>query len=238
MLPKIEHPVHEVYLKSLDKKVRFRPFLVKEEKLLLMAKESEDLNEIVKSIKQIISNCCMDSINVDDLPTFDVEMFFLHLRMRSVGETAQMVYTCNNVVGENSCGHVTEFDLDLKDIKYQEVGGHSKIIRLTDSVGVCFKYPSLTIPDSVLDNKFKDGGYEVITEYLDYIFDSEQTYEKNSISKEEMVEFFDNLTLDQVQSIKQFFLTSPRVILDQKIVCGKCQHIHNINVEGILNFFD
>lgn len=238
MLPKIEHPVHEVYLKSLDKKVRFRPFLVKEEKLLLMAKESDDIEEITKSVKQIITNCCLDEIDVNKLPTFDVEMFFLHLRMRSVGEVAQMVYTCDNVVEDQTCGHQTEFDLDLKNVVYEETEGHSNIIKLTESVGVCFNYPSLNMPESALNEKFEDGGYEVISQYLDYIYDSEQIYKRDTISKEEITEFFDNLALSQVTLIKNFFLNAPKVVLKQEIVCKKCAHKNNVNVEGILSFFD
>jgi len=117
-LPKLEHPIFEVYLKSLDKKIRYRPFLVKEEKLLLMAKESEDLKEITSAVKQIINNCCIDPIDVDSLPTFDVEMFFVHQRINSVGETAKMIYTCDNIVDDKVCEHKTEFDLQLKNIKY------------------------------------------------------------------------------------------------------------------------
>lgn len=237
-LPKIEHPVHEVYLKSLDKNIRFRPFLVKEEKLLLIAKEAENLKEITSTIKQIITNCCIDEIDVDNLPTFDVEMFFLHLRINSVGETAQMIYTCNNVVEDKVCGNPTEFDLLLKNIKYKDTENHSNIIKLTENVGVKFNYPSISIPQAALDDKFDDGGYEIIAEYLDYIYDQDQVYKKDSVTKEELMAFFDNLTLDQVQNIKQFFLTSPRVVLEQELACSKCQFVHNVNVEGILSFFD
>lgn len=237
-LPKIEHPIHSVYLKSLDKKIRYRPFLVKEEKLLLMAKESDDLNEISSTIQQIITNCCLDEIDVDSLPTFDVEMFFLHLRINSIGETAQMIYTCNNVVEDKPCEHKTEFDLELKNVVYEETEGHSSIVKLTDTIGIKFNYPSITIPEAALDDKFEDGGYEVIAEYLDYIYDQDQIYKKKEVSKEELTSFFDNLTIDQVQNIKQFFLTSPRVILKQELACTKCGFKHNVNVEGILSFFD
>jgi hypothetical protein len=237
-LPKLQHPTFEVYLKSLDKNIRYRPFLVKEEKLLLIAKESDDIKEITSTIKQIINNCCIDEIDVDSLPTFDVEMFFVHLRINSVGETAQMVHTCSNVVGSDACGNKTEFDLQLKNIKYVETPGHSNIIKLNENVGVKFNYPSISIPDAVLENKFGDGGYEVIAEYLDYIYDQDQIYKKSEVSKEELMSFFDNLTLDQIQSIKNFFLTSPRVALQQQLKCGKCGFEHNVNVEGILSFFD
>lgn len=165
-------------------------------------------------------------------------MFFLNLRINSVGESAQMVYTCNNVVEDKPCEHKTEFDLLLKNIKYSETEGHSNIVKLTENIGVKFNYPSITIPESALNDKFEDGGYEVIAEYLDYIYDEDQIYEKKMVSKEELMAFFDNLTIDQVQNIKQFFLTSPRVILEQELPCGKCGFVHNVNVEGILSFFD
>lgn len=237
-LPKIVHPIHEVYLKSIGKNIRYRPFLVKEEKLLLMAKESDDLKEISSTIKQIITNCCIDPIDVDNLPTFDIEMFFLHLRINSVGETAQMVYTCKNVVGEEPCGHKTEFELLLKNICYDETEGHTDIVKFNDKIGAKFNYPSISIPEAALNDKFEDGGYEVIAEYLDYIYDDNQVYKRADISKEELLAFFDNLTIDQVQNIKRFFLTSPRVVLKQDVTCGKCGHVENINVEGILSFFD
>lgn len=237
-LPKLQHPVFEVYLKSLDKTIRYRPFLVKEEKLLLMAKESDDLKEITSTIKQIINNCCLDPIDVDSLPTFDVEMFFVHLRVNSVGETAQMIYTCDNVVEEKVCEHKTEFDLQLKNIKYVDSENHSNIVKLTESIGVKFNYPSIMIPENILNNKLDETGYEAIMEYLDYIYDQDQVYKKENITKEELIAFFDQLTLDQVQNIKNFFLTTPRVALQQELNCGKCGHLHNVNVEGILSFFD
>ena len=238
MLPKIEHPVHEVFLKSLGKNVRFRPFLVKEEKLLLMAKESDDIEEITKSIKQIITNCCLDNIDVDKLPTFDVEMFFLHLRIKSVGETAQMVYTCDNIVDGAACGHQTDFDLDLKNVTYEESEGHTNTIKLTDKIGVSFNYPSLNMPEAALNEKFEDGGYELISQYLDFIYDDEQIYKRESVSKEELAAFFDNLSLSQVTQIKRFFLDAPKVVLKQQLTCKKCSHVHDVNVEGVLNFFD
>lgn len=239
MLPKIEHPTHEVYLKSLDKKIKYRPFLVKEEKLLLIAKESEDLNEIIKAIKQIITNCCIDEVNVDLLPTFDIEMFFLHLRINSIGENAQMVYTCNNVVEEGKvCEHKTEFDLELKNVNYILSPNHSNIINLGNNVGLKFTYPTLSIPESLFNDNFEKNAYEVVAEYLDYIFDENQIYKAKDISKEELINFFDNLSLEHVQRIKEFFLTSPKVALKQKIKCQKCEDEREVELEGILNFFE
>ena len=237
-LPKLEHPVFEVYLKSLNRKVKYRPFLVKEEKLLLMAKESDDVQEILKTVKQIINNCCLEKIDVDSLPVFDIEMFFIHLRINSVGETAELVYTCNNMVEETVCGQNVEFNLELKNVKYRGDETHTNIIKLTDTIGIAMKYPSLNLPDSVLNDTLKDGGYEVIAEYLDYIYDENQVYKKEDISKEELLGFFDNMSLDQVKLIKSFFVTAPTVVLEQDVKCPKCGHVNNVVTEGVLNFFD
>ena len=238
-LPKLEHPTHEVYLKSLDRTVKFRPFLVKEEKLLLMAKESDDLNDIVRAIKQIIRNCVLDDIDVDALPTFDVEMFFINLRVQSVGESAEMVYTCNNVVeGDAECGHKIDFMLDIRNVKYSETKGHSSIVRLSDTAGIKLNYPTLSFTESELDENFEDGGYSFVSKYLDYVYDSEQIYKKEEISEEELKEFIDNLTIEQVKQVRNFFTTLPQVFLEQDVTCPKCSHVHHLSVEGLLNFFE
>lgn len=242
-LPKINHPIYEVYLKSLDRKVKFRPFLVKEEKLLLMAKQGDDANEIIKTIKQIISNCVQENIDVDSLPTFDIEMFFINLRIRSVSEAAEMVYTCNNVVPTQDgtgaqCGNKIEFDLDLNNVKYGEEPGHSPVIKLTEKVGIKFSYPTLNFTDDQLTDNFEDGGYRFISRYVDYIYDSDEIHKKQDISDEELKEFFDELTMDQVNSIRTFFETTPKVLMEQDVICPKCKFSHHLNVEGLLNFFD
>jgi len=237
-LPKIEHPIFEVYLKSLEKNVRYRPFLVKEEKLLLIAKESDDVQDILKTVKQIIANCCLDEIDIETLPIFDVEMFFIHLRSNSVGETAELVYTCDSNVDGSVCNHIVEFELLLKNVKYRFNESHTNIIPLTQDIGVCMRYPSLNIPQSVLDNKFEDGGYEIIAEYLDYIYDAEQTYKKQNISDDELMAFFDDLSLDQVKKIKEFFASAPSVVLEQDVTCPKCGNVNHMILEGILNFFE
>jgi len=236
-LPKLDHPVFEVQLNSIDRKLKFRPFLVKEEKLLLMAKESDDLNDVFKTMKQIIQNCCMEEIDVESLPVFDIEMIFINLRINSVGENVQMNFTCDNVVEGNTCGHVTEFDLHLKNIKYQIPEDHDKNVRLTDKVGVVFKYPTLQLPPEVL-NETDDGGFELIVNYVDYIYDDDDLYKADETPKEELRDFFESLTLDQIRKVKLFFLTTPTVVLDQDIQCAKCGYNHHVNVEGILNFFE
>lgn len=238
MLPIIDHPTYEVFLKSLNKTIKYRPFLVKEEKLLFLAKEADDINEVVKCIKQIISNCCLDEIDVDSLPTFDIEMFFLHLRINSVGENVQMIYTCDSVIDDNICAHKTEFELELKNVQYIVEPDHSNVIKLNDSVGLKFNYPTLNIPDAILNDKFEENAYEIIGEYLDCVFDESQVYKTKDLSKEELNNFFDNLSLEHVQKIKNFFIKNPKVALKQNVICSKCSKEKQIELEGILNFFE
>lgn len=208
-----------------------------------MAKESDELDDIVKAIKQIINNCVIDEIDVDALPTFDIEMFFVNLRVQSVGENAEMLYTCNNLVVSDGpeaveCGHKIEFLLDVKNVTFSETEGHTDIVRLSETVGMKLKYPTLQFSSEMLDGQFEDGGYNFVSQYLDYIYDSEEVYKKEQISEEELKEFIDNLTIDQVKLIRDFFTNSPQVVLNQEVTCPKCKHVHQLKVEGLLNFFE
>lgn len=237
MLPKLDHPVFEVRLNSVDRSVKFRPFLVKEEKLLLMAKESDDLNDIFKTMKQTIKNCCLEDLDVDSLPVFDIEMIFIHLRINSVGENVQMNFTCDNVVEGQPCGNITEFDLQLRNIKFQTPEDHSKNIKLNNEVGVVFKYPTLNLSKEVLEED-NDSEFRFMLNYVDYIYDQDQIYKADETPEEELKEFFESLTMEQIKKIKQFFATTPTVVLDQDIQCNKCGFNHHVNVEGVLNFFE
>ena len=119
MLPYIEHPIVGIYVHSQDKKVNFRPFLVKEEKLLLIAKESDDVDDVRKTIIQIVNNCCLDkTIDVEKLPLYDIEMIFVKLRAASVGENVQLVFNCKNEVDGQVCGTDTDYQLDLTKVEY------------------------------------------------------------------------------------------------------------------------
>lgn len=249
-LPKINYPTFEVYLKSLNRNVKFRPFLVKEEKLLLMAKESENFSDVFNMLKQIATNCCLEELDIDTLPSFDIEMAFLHLRMNSIGEKADLTFTCNNVVekkneetGETTveeCGYVNVFGLELKNVQYDVPEGHTNVIQLSDKLGIVMKYPNINISSEILEKAAANDGSELdaITLYVDYVFDENQKYDKNSFTKEELSEFMESLTLTQLQKIRVFFETCPTVVLKQVIPCSKCGFEHNVNVEGVLNFFD
>ena len=227
-LPKISYPTFEVYVKSLDRKVKFRPFLVKEEKMFLMAKEADEFKDVFDTLKQIATNCCLEDIDFESLPSFDLEMIFLHLRINSIGDKSELSYTCNNVIeskneetGEvigNQCGHVNVFDLDLKNVQYDVPEGHTNIIRLTDKLGIVMKYPNMETAKEILSNAGDTNDIDGISLYIDHVFDEDQKYTKDSFSKEELTQFMESLTLTQLQKIRAFFETSPTVVLKQIVV--------------------
>jgi hypothetical protein len=235
-LPAINHPIHEVYLKSLGTMVKFRPFLVKEEKLLLVAKESSDISDIKTAIKQVIQNCCLTDIVVDTLPLFDIEMFFVHLRARSIGESAKISFTCKNVVEEVECGHVTDYTIDLNKVQYIIPENHNDIIPITDTVGIKLKYPTISVVKNTTLNPYEET-LSILSDNLDYIYDSESIYKRSDLTREEIQTFFDQMTIDQVSAIRNFFRNSPKVVLKEEIVCNKCKFQHEVVVENLHGFF-
>jgi hypothetical protein len=238
-LPKISYPTFDVYLKSLNRKVKFRPFLVKEEKLLLMAKQAEDIEALLSTVKQIINNCVLEEkVDIENLPMFDLEMIFIHLRLNSVGETLELTYKCENVVEENPCGANMKFDVELNEVKFQEIEGHSNKIMLSDNVGVVLKYPSIKIANSIAsDNEELENILELIYEHLDYVFDENSRYMADTLDKEEVFEFLGSIGIDQVKLFTNFFNTMPYVQTQKHITCGKCGFEHTIVVQGINDFF-
>jgi len=242
-LPKIEHPIVEIYVHSLNRKVKFRPFLVKEERVLMIAKESDDPNEIQTAVQQIVNNCLIDEgVDITTLPLFDVEMIFVKLRAASVGQTIQLSFHCKNEVDGVPCDTDTDYNLDLDKIKYEIPEGHKNIVMLTDKVGIKLKYPTLS--SSTADISEEDSDEEIYREVLgtlldniDHIFDEESIYKVSDLSKDELIEFIENLTVDKMNNIEAFFATSPRVLLEDKVVCKKCGFEHTLRYEGLASFF-
>lgn len=238
MLPKIEHPVIEIHLQSLDRKVKFRPFLVKEEKLLLIAKESEDINEIRSTIKQIIVNCLLEDLNVEALPLFDVEMIFLKLRAKSVGEAVKLVFHCENVVEGEVCNTDTDYTLNLDKVNYTVPEAHDPRIMITDTVGFKLKYTNLS---NNIDFDNAEDAYDVlidtIIDNIEYVFDGESVYPTEGVDREEMRGWLDNLTTENMNKVEEFFMNTPKVILEDTVQCKKCGFVHKLYAENLLDFF-
>ena len=244
MLPKIDVPVYETTLISTGKKVKFRPFLVKEQKLFLMAAQSEDQNEIVSVIKQVLNNCLVSKVDIDELPTFDLENLFMNLRAKSVGEVINLKYTCNNnVTDENNetkkCGSLVNFDLNLLEIAPEISKEHSKKIEISKKLGIMMKYPTIKMLETIKDINFNDidGLIEIITSCIDYIYDENQMYYAKDTEKQELIEFVENLQQDDLNKIQIFFNTMPKIKKELDFKCRKCGYEEKIVVEGIQNFF-
>ena len=242
MLPKIEVPIHEVKLISTGKPVRFRPFLVKEQKLFLMASESEDPKEIVNVIRQVLKNCVLDEIDIDNLPTFDLEYLFMHLRARSVEEVVDLRYKCNNVIkdeaGEDKkCSGVVEFKLNILEVEPSKDPKHTNKIAITENLGLCMKYPTFEMIQKYEDANENEIISKILADCIDYIYDKEQIYHAKDSTKEELEEFIDNLQQKDLEKIKEFFDTMPEVKKNVHFKCPKCSYEEDITIKGMQNFF-
>lgn len=241
MLPKINAPVYETKLISSNKKVKFRPFLVKEQKLFLMASESEDPKEIVTTIKQVLNNCVLDELDIDTLPTFDLENLFLQMRARSIGEIVNLKYTCNNLIKDDTgeekpCGGLFKYDLNLLEVQPTSNSEHNNKIELTDKLGVVMKYPNFEIL-SKIDIQKESDLIKIIAACIDYIYDDEQIYYAKDHTEKELNDFIDDMQQNDLYKIQKFFETMPKINKKINFKCPKCNYKEEILVEGIQNFF-
>jgi DNA-directed RNA polymerase subunit M/transcription elongation factor TFIIS len=240
-LPKIDVPLFEINLPLSKKKIKYRPFLVKEEKLLLMAMESGEENTILESIKQIVNNCSLDSLDVDTLPISDLEYFFLQLRAKSVGEVVELQYKCNNTVKdeggeEKPCGNVVTFDLNITDV-VPTSENHSNKIELGAELGMIMNYPNFSMIEKKESDSDIDKIMDIIVKCIDCIYDKDTMYYKKDVSTEELKEFVESLTQTQFASIQKFFETIPALKKNVAFKCTKCGYEEEITIQGIQNFF-
>lgn len=241
-LPKLDVPIFEMKLLSNDRQINFRPFLVKEQKLLLMINESEDGKDVVKMVKQIVQNCILSDINVDSLPIFDLEYIFLNLRARSVGEIVKLQYKCNNLVKNDNdedvtCNSMEKFEIDLTKINPTVEKNHDKKIMFSENIGVVMKYPTFDDLQTIEATKEDTIVYELICKCMDYIFDSENIYYIKDYSKEELIDFIDNLQQKDLEKIQNFFNSTPKIRHTVNFKCRKCDYKEDIVLEGLQNFF-
>ena len=244
MLPKIDVPIYEITLPLLQKKVKIRPFRVKEEKILLMAMESEDDAAVLLAIKQIVNNCCVDDMDVDSLPVLDLEYMFLQLRARSIGEIIDLQYRCNNDVdneGETKkCNNIIKLSFNALEVEPQTEEEHKKEIQLTPKLGVVMKYPDFKLVNKISNSSNlseTDVVAKTISGCIDYIFDSDSIYYAKDASEAELIDFVDSLTREQFEKIQVFFDTVPKMKKNLTFKCSKCGYEEELVLEGIQSFF-
>ena len=238
-LPKIDQPVYDLILPLSKKKIKFRPFLVKEQRNLLMSMESNDKDSIEKNIKQVLNNCTITKkIDIESLPVVDIEYYFLQLRARSVGEIVENKYRCDNEVEGKICGNIMETSLNLLDIKVENLKENNDVIQITDTISIKLSYPKFSVLEklSKLEN-VADIAFEMIADSVEYICDGEQFYYPKEVPHEEIVEFIESLNQKEFAKIENFFTDLPKLQKKINMKCSRCGFEHNLDVEGLESFF-
>lgn len=235
-LPKSTTPVYELELPSVKKKIKYRPFLVREEKILILALESENMKQITESIKNVLSACILTrGIKVDDLSTFDIEYLFLNVRGKSVGELIDVIVTCPD---DNETEVNVQINID--DIQVQMDPEHTRDIKLDDELTLRMKYPSL---NEFVKTNFNnddvniDQGFEIISSCIEQVYSEEESWNSSDCTKKELDEFVGNLTSAQFANVEKFFLTMPRLKHELKVKNPKTGVENEIVLEGLASFF-
>ena len=236
-LPKISAPIYELELPSTGQKIQYRPFLVKEEKLLVIALESEDIKQITTAIKTVIKNCIFTkNIKVESLPTFDIEYLFLNIRGKSVGEELEV-----NIICPDDETTQVPVKINLDDIKVQKNESHTNRIKLDDSIMMEMKYPSL---DQFIKNNFDfsdknamDQSFELIASCIDKIFTEEEVWTTSDVTKKEMNDFLESMNSSQFKDIEKFFETMPKLSHKIKVKNPVTEVESEVVLEGLASFF-
>ena len=236
-LPKIATPTYELILPSTKKKIKYRPFLVKEEKLLVLALESDDSKQITNAIKAVLKSCIETrGVKVETLPTFDIEYLFLNIRGKSVGEEVEV-----NIIAPDDGVTEIPISIQLDDIQVKEGEGHEKRIKLDDSLMMEMKYPSL---DEFIKNNFDikgdvdiDKSFELIGSCIDKIFSEEEVWSTADCTKKEVVSFLEQMNSVQFKQIEKFFETMPKLSYQVEVTNPKTEVKSTVVLEGLSSFF-
>ena len=234
-LPKIVTPSFELTLPSTGKKIKYRPFLVKEEKILILAIESNSMKDITRAIKDILKNCILTKdVKVDELPTFDIEYLFLNIRARSIGESIDLVITCpdDEKTKVNSKIYIDEIEVKKND-------EHDINIKIDDTYTMKMKYPSL---DQFIDENFvfegqSDNSFEIIASCIDMVYSEEEAWEAKDCSKKELLEFVEELNSMQFKQIEKVFDTMPQLSPEIEVENPNTKVKSTVLLEGLASFF-
>lgn len=239
-LPMNATPVYTLEIPSTKKQFKYRPFVVKDEKALLIAQQSEDVTVMLDTVKEMIKSCAKSEIDVEKLASFDLEYIFLQMRAQSIGEIVELIFSCDLDHGaDNDKARVTK-QLNLFDAKVEFFEGHQSKIPLFDNVGVVMKYPNIeTLKklESDIAVTEVDKIMDIVVDCIDYIYDDEQMYPAKEQKREELFEFLGNLTPDQFDKLRQFFRTMPQLRVYVDYACPVCGREHRKYMEGLASFF-
>jgi hypothetical protein len=236
-LPIMNTPTYNMVIPSSEVSVKFRPFLVKEEKALLIAQQSEDLMIMVDTLKSVVKTCVIDTIDVNKLATFDLEYMFTQIRAKSVGEVIELIFPCDDDHGEDNEKARVKVSIDLTTLEVEKDKSHTNKIELFGDVGVVMKYPTIDVMKRLEDTDSIDKIFDVVALSIDYIYQGEEIFYAKEQKHEEMLQFLNNLTSEQFVKIQNFFDTMPRIKKQIEYTCPVCQKQHRKMLEGMQSFF-
>ena len=234
-LPKLTTPTYELEIPSTDEKIKYRPFLVKEEKILMMAMESKAATDITQAVKDIVSECTFNKVNINNMPMFDVEYIFLQIRSKSVGEVSKLKLLC-----PDDKKTYADVELDLTDVKVQVGEDHTNKIELDNGMGMIMTYPTI---DSFRDSGIRDinasNMLDVISGCIMQIYEKngEKTYDPKDQTKKELTEFIEQLNTKQFKDVQKFFETMPKLKHEITIKNPKTKKESKISLIGLNDFF-
>ena len=236
-LPTISTPTYELTLPSSNRKIKYRPFLVKEEKILILAMESQDTKQIARSVKDVISKCILTKgIKVEKLSTFDIEYLFLNIRGKSVGEKIEVMVTCPDD-GKTQ----VPMSIDIDSIKIQRDKNHSPDIVLDDTYTLRMKYPSLNefIKNNfgAVENMGVDDTFDLIASCIDQVYSEEESWTSDECTKKELSDFVESLNSSQFKLVENFFVTMPKLSHTIKVTNPNTKVESDVTIEGLQSFF-
>ena len=234
-LPKLDVPIYEMVVPSTDEKIKYRPFLVKEEKILLIAMESGENKDIIQAVKQIVSECTFNKLELGDMPMFDVEFMFLNIRAKSVGEISKLKVLC-----QDDKVTYANVEVDLSKIEVQVDDDHTNKIELSDEMGVFMKYPSIdSFSTAGIAEITASNMLDVIVACIDTIYDKkgEEVYDSKDSTQKELVDFVEQLNTKQFQEVQKFFDTMPKLRHEIKVKNPKTKKESKVVLTGLSDFF-
>lgn len=231
-LPQLNVPKYSLTVPSTGEVVKYRPYLVKEEKVLMMALESQDEKQMIEAIKELIASCTDGVLRVNKLSMFDLEYIFTKIRTKSVGESTKVKIPCG------SCKELVEVDVDL-DVGLKVSKGREKKIELTDDTGLIMKYPSIDDYTDVTESDASeiDKVFKLIVRSIDTIYSGDEVFDARTHSEKELISFIESLNSAQFVIVKDFFDNMPQAAIDVEYKCHACGHENKMELKGMSNFF-
>lgn len=239
-LPVLVTPEFDVTIPSTQQEIKMRPFLVKEEKILLMAAEGKEIRDVVAATKTILQNCILSDVDVNKLAMFDIEYLFVKLRARSVGEIASLYVTHpNNQEDESLCHYYQPVEVNLDEIEVEFPADHSKKIMITDKIGIMMKYPTFEMSNKYSSSTSEKSAtkilFKMFEQCTDYVFDDAQTYENYDANA--LAEWIETFTDSQMKNVLAFFDKQPSLAYTISYTCDGCKQHQVIDLKGLADFF-